>query len=608
MSDLNNNFIMPARLTVCLIFAVLFLSGCMLEPMKKNKQWEVRTQSNRQPPPVKPAQVTTYGLKDDQNGQRLLRADTLIQTGDTQEAAHQLDLINEAELSLEQRGKFNLLSAQILLSMGSAEQALQKLNNARPTLLSTDDKINYYQSLAFAKLLMGEVLQGVSARIKLGNLLKSPQQQHANISAIIDMLSVLPENPYNVGPETANELKGWTELAKILKKRSQPALNIDAELQQWQQQFPDHAANAAFLQAYLANPPSQAQSDGSTQEPATITQTGAGLIAVFLPTSGSYAPAGNAIKEGIQVAYRLAASATQQLPLKFYDSAQGDIASVYQQAVNEGASWVIGPLVKDQIQALSLSAELTVPVLALNHIEGLVRDNLYQFGLSPIDEAEALALKAHQDGRKSAMILVPNSQQGQRIGQYLTSAWQNSGGIVTGIQTYEPRQHDISAVFNQLISNQTYPGAQQPSRAVLLSANEEAARELAPQLKYQQAIDLAVYAMPTIYAGHPNPTKDAELGLFGFCDIPWLFDGFYSGPLSQAALQDSWQNLPDSVIRLLALGIDAYNLLTQLHQLSNIPYSGATGRLSLNSENRITRKLVCAQFKGGVPVASGYPE
>jgi outer membrane PBP1 activator LpoA protein len=114
--------------------------------------------------------------------------------------------------------------------------------------------------------------------------------------------------------------------------------------------------------------------------------------------------------------------------------------------------------------------------------------------------------------------------------------------------------------------------------------------------------------MPNIYAGTPNPVQDAELGSFNFCDMPWLFDSYFSGPLSQSALQNSLQGMPDSSSRLVALGIDAYNLLGRLDQLASTPYNGATGHLSIGQDNRITRKLVCAQFKGGVPQPSGYAE
>jgi outer membrane PBP1 activator LpoA protein len=88
--------------------------------------------------------------------------------------------------------------------------------------------------------------------------------------------------------------------------------------------------------------------------------------------------------------------------------------------------------------------------------------------------------------------------------------------------------------------------------------------------------------------------------------MPWLFPEWYSGALSQSALQANWQSLPEHLVRLLALGVDAYNVLGHLGQLATTPFAGATGRLSLNGENRITRQLVCAQFKAGMPAASGY--
>jgi outer membrane PBP1 activator LpoA protein len=602
MTDSKYYFIMPCRPRVCWFFALLWLAACASEPVKNQKHLEVKTRP-QQPPQQ---QVKSYGLGDDLATKRILKADTLIQAGDHQAADKELSLVNQAELSPELRGKFNLLSAQINLSMGDAEQALQKLKIARPSLLNGSDKLNYYQSLAFANLLMGNVLSAVNARISLGNLLQQPAQKQANIAAILEMLGSMPESTLNAQPDMNSELNGWMALAKILKQRNQPNSDINRQIQQWRLAFPGHPANAEFLQAYLSAPP---PSDSTVTAPLPGTDNPIGAhIAVLLPTTGSYASAGKAIKEGLQAAYRLAASVQQQLPLKFYDTAEDDIISLYNEVLAAGAQQVIGPLVKEQIQSLAQNATISIPVLALNHVENASQTQLYQFGLSPIDEAEALAIKARQDGRQSALILVPNTTQGQRIGNYLTSSWQSHGGTVAGIQSYDPKQHNVGEVFNQLIKSSSYPSAEKLSRALLLSANDATARELAPQLKYHQSTDLAVYAMPTIYAGHPRPAEDAELGSFSFCDMPWLFSDYFSGPLSQSALQKSWQGLPEAVSRLVALGVDAYNILGQLQQLSTSPVNGATGKLSINSENRITRKLVCAQYKGGIPVASGYAE
>ncbi|MGY6274284.1 penicillin-binding protein activator [Methylomonas sp. MgM2] len=562
---------------------------------------DVRYRATGQTQQAAPAPIKSYGLSDNQAPRHLLRAGTLLKSGDADAAQTELDLISLASLSTEQRNEFNLLAAQIDLNRGDAENALQRFRLVRPALLSKSDKIAYYQSLAFAYWLTGNVLQGVNSRIKLGELLDQPAEQQANIAAIVDMLGSLPEDALYTQADIDGELAGWVALAKILKQRNQPDTDIDQRIQQWRLDYPKHPANADFLQAYLTAPETGVMADN-----AQSAEGGREFVAVLLPVSGPYAPAGNAVKAGLQAAYRLAAGAEPRPPLKFYDSAQDDISGLYQQAVSEGAQYIIGPLVKEQIQALVSYGDLSVPVLALNHIENLTESNLYQFGLSPIDEADALAFKAMGDGKQSAWILVPNTAQGQRIGNYLASSWQSRGGVLAGVQSYDPRTHDVAQSFANLVDSSAYSGG--PPKAVLLSANDEVARELAPQLKYHQSIDLSVYAMPTIYSGQPKPVQDAELGLFTFCDVPWLFNDYYSGPLSQSALQTSWQGLPDSLIRLVALGIDAYNLLGHLDQLATKPFDGATGRLTLNGENRIVRNLVCAKFTGGVPVATGYAE
>lgn len=607
MTDANRAFIMPRHPRLCWIFTLLWLTACGGDAVKDTAQLEIKPQRRPIPSvvskPAVPEPIKTYGLADEQANQHLLNADTALQAGETLAAQKQLDLINTAELTPEQRSKFQLLEAQLALSMGDAEQAVHKLVNGRPSLLNDADKIAYYQSLAFAHSLLGEILPGVSARIRLGNLLQKPDQQQANIASILDMLSVLPSDSLSASPEMNHDLGGWLALAKILKQRDQSGVDIGSQIGQWRQDYPNHPANAEFLQTYLA----PSTTSASSQNPPQSLNNGPS-IAVLLPASGTYASAAKAIRAGLAAAQRLASSSSPQLPLKFYDSEQGDIADTYKQAVSEGAKQVIGPLIKEQIQSLALHTELTVPVLALNHVDNLSKANLYQFGLSPLDEAQQLAAKARRDGRQSAVVLTPNNSQGQRIGNYLAAAWQGNGGVLAGSQSYAPKQHDIGAMLNALIATPPGLNVQKTPQAVLLSASPEVARELAPQLKYHQTADLAVYAMPNVYSGRQNPGEDAELGQFNFCDIPWLFPGSYDGPLSQAALQSAIQELPENNVRLLALGIDAYNLMGHVEQLANTPYAGATGRLGLDGENRITRKLVCAQFKGGVPVANGFVE
>ena len=57
--------------------------------------------------------------------------------------------------------------------------------------------------------------------------------------------------------------------------------------------------------------------------------------------------------------------------------------------------------------------------------------------------------------------------------------------------------------------------------------------------------------------------------------------------------------------RLHAFGADAYNLASGLHHMAehqDANLDGHTGRLSVDANHRIARRLVWARFTGGLPV------
>ena len=587
MTDLKSGFIMHCWPKIRWTFVLLALSACSNEMV--------------QAPPASNVIKTTqpkinYESLTVQATQQLDKAKKLIAINNNQSALQTLDLISYASLSNEQRSLFNLLSAQIALSNADADSALTKLAIVRPILLNEYDKISYYQTLAFAQSLKSNILAAVNARIRLGSLLTTPSEQQDNIKTILNLLSTLSLDELSAPSDTLNDLNGWLSLAKIFKQRDQNGFDLNQQIEIWRQQNPVHPANAEFLQTYLKNLSLAAVNTTPSNS------TNSAKVAVFLPETGSYAQAGKAIKAGLLAAQKQTASG---LPLKFYDTEQSDMVNLYQKALAEGAEQIIGPLLKEQIEVLA-KTELSVPVLALNHVEDLVKTNLYQFGLSPIDDANELALKAWRDGHQTAIILMPNTSLGQRTGQYLTTAWQGLGGSILGVQSYDSKQHDIADILTALLS--AINSLPNQTQTVFISATPEIASELSLKLKTKPETALAIYAMPNIYRAHPNPIQDADLSKIVFCDIPWLFAETYNGSLSQTALQNSWQNLGDNQIRLMALGIDAYQLLGQLPQLTSRSFSGATGHLSLNNENRVTRKLVCAQFQAGLPIISGFIE
>ncbi|MGZ5055182.1 MAG: penicillin-binding protein activator [Methylobacter sp.] len=549
-------------------------------------------------------QHPTTSSPEEQNLQRLQAIEALVQAGDSNAAKHNADSINPAELSPKQRPWLNLLYAQILLSSGEAEQAIESMALIQPQQLSVDNQIKYFQSQAFAYSLTGNLLDSVKSRIELHQLLTSPEELEKNQAAILETLSLLPDTALQTNQTDA--LAGWMSLSNILKNLNQPDFN--AQLKQWRATFPAHPANLSFLDQ------PHGVAENADLQPKSI--------ALLLPDSGTFAQAGKAIRAGFMAAYNHTNNNSRPA-IHFYDSEQSPPAALYNQAVTEGAQLVIGPLAKEQIQSLADTVTLNTPVLALNHIPGLQKNQLYQFSLSPLDDAEQITRKARSDGHQKVLLLIPENAPGKRVANYLTEDWQNQDGTILEMQTYNPKETDFSTPIQKLLnldeSEQRYnkiltlipgvkytPRKRQDADAILLSAYSAEARSINPQLQFYQAGDLPVYAMPAVYTGQINMSLDADLNKITFCDTPWLFNKAYQGELSMDALRETWKQFPNSYLRLIAMGIDAYNLATRLSSLEIEPYPGATGNLSLTDDQRIKRKLMCAKFIDGRPEVSDF--
>ena len=602
---MNRHYIILS--TVCLSL----MAGCAAAPSQRHlySSEAIKAETYSQQGQHKQAASLYQSLAETKptyrNDYRLLAAEAYIQSGDNRSAQSLIEPINPKVLSAEQRNKLNLIIIQINLSNGETEKALTRLSVTQPYNLSTADQIIFYQSLAFAHSLTGNLLQSVQARIELTPLLQTTQQRNENNTVILNTLALLPSQTLSLQQASAPPvLRGWMSLAELLKhdKLQQNPDKFQLTLIEWQQLFPQHPANAGFIQSY---------SEGLKNTFKTPT-----AIALLLPESGRFAKAAETIKTGFMTAYQHSHSSFQP-SLRFYDSAANNAINLYYQAISEGAELVIGPLSKDNIQDLALGVDLTVPVLALNHIPNLAKNNLFQFGLSPIDESKQLTSKANADGIKNILLLTPESNSGLRTASYISEDWQATGGTVLETQHYKTRENDFSEPIKDLLnlteSQYRYRKLKQflarnlefterrrkDVDAIFLSASAQKARSIYPQLRFHRATGVPVYATPQIYTGTSNPSADIDLNSIVFCDIPWLFSDINTGELSQEALRASWQHIPNRYLRLIALGIDSFNIIEQLELLNNTPYPGATGTLSIDRENRITRQLACAKFIDG---------
>ena len=326
---------------------------------------------------------------------------------------------------------------------------------------------------------------------------------------------------------------------------------------------------------------------------------GGATVAVLLPHSGRFAGAAQALKDGI-LAAQAADEQGKRPQLRFYDTSAAQSANaLVQKAAADGASFVIGPLQKEAVEELARGAGLPVPVLALNRVStGRSPANLYQFSLSPEDEAAEAARKAWEGGHRSALMLYPSGPWGERMAKGFHQQWLALGGRLAATEVYDPDGFH----FTQPIGNLS--ARADDADFLFLVATSQLAREIAPRVRAMSAYDFPVFATSHIYGGRFDPVADQPIVGTYFVDIPWLVAPDAGDPLSRERVKQRTPGMQDGLTRLYAMGIDAYRLAPRLAWMASnrgAVVQGKTGKLRLDSQRNIVRGLTLARFSPSGP-------
>ena len=154
-------------------------------------------------------------------------------------------------------------------------------------------------------------------------------------------------------------------------------------------------------------------------------------IALLLPLSGRTGSAGKAIQNGFLGAYFAAAgNLDDRQSVRIYDvNMEGGPGAAYTAAVEDGAEFVVGPLLRNNVSALANDILVPVPILTLNYLpdDSLPPPGLFQFALAPEDEAVSAAVRAIADGHSNAVALVPNSSWGRRVLSSFATEFEQQG-------------------------------------------------------------------------------------------------------------------------------------------------------------------------------------
>lgn len=576
------------------------------------------------PPPAPPPPAATISVES-----LVTEAEAAMAAGQDARCETLISRIPGGSLNAERLARVQILRAQIGLKRNLPQAAIGSLpiSSAHVPLLAP--KIE--QLRGDALFATGDPVGAVQALVLRERYLTDAGAIGANRERIWQglLITPLPAGSNQVISKLDTPSRTWLELALLMQQAVPQATLLD-----WASRNNGHPAAtiARHLQlarprpvapasAVAGTPGARAASPASQPLPALGVQGG---YALLVPLSGGFASSGSALRDGFIDAWY--AETGSKPPVRIYDSGgtSGQAVNAYQLALRNGATLVVGPLTKDGLSAIAASGGASVPVLSLNYLDNgaAAPSNFLQFGLAPEDEARAAAQHAVAQKRMNALVLSPDTEWGDRVVAAFTATYTALGGQVLQTAHYEPGTQDfgkpLQALMNLDDSTQRHrwltealgeqsefePRGRTDADLVFAPARSAEARVLLPQLDFFRASQLPIYTVAAAYTGtHRDPDG------MTVCDMPWMLGadaGRWADPVREAsaAFVDDLKSQP----RLFALGADAFRVAQSWSAgrfAGGQSLDGATGRLRIDTGNRIARDMDCALVAGGRVVPTG---
>ncbi|MHB1273702.1 MAG: penicillin-binding protein activator [Rhodanobacter sp.] len=530
-----------------------------------------------------------------QDHYRLLAAEAWWQEGQIEHAAATLARIRSRRLSGDEPLRLDLLQAELALSRHDPVTALRLTSQPNATV-PPSLQLRLYELRARAMAASGDNWGAARTRIQMDSQL-SGFDQSQNRQQALGLLR-------KVGIES-------------LKQRA-AAMTPDDRMLSWV----DEALSQ--LGVAVARPQITLQQPVGTLMPGPGANVREGYkvpaqIALLLPGDGNYAAASTSIREGFFAAYINAGQNHAPRPLvRVYNShgTPDGAVKAYQQAVEDGAKLVVGPLTRNEVAAVFGQAQLPVPVLALNHPDNrqLPAGNASEFGLLPETEGAQAADHMIERGLRHAYVLISGDDFAQRAASAFKAELAARGGQLDGMATLTNFTSVLGGLKTAGIpmiaststgtgtGTDTTPGtATATDTGIFISMRPNQARMLLPQMQIVN-IHLPIFATSHVYAGSDNATADRDLDGVEFCDAPWLFNA-QPGLPNHGDIAARLPAARDGAARLFAFGMDAWNLVPYLDWLREHPGSylpGASGQLAADQFGRVRRVLIWARFQDGL--------
>jgi len=281
--------------------------------------------------------------EEDKITYHLLAVRKLIEENKAEEAQNTFDELTNSPKLMEalqknevQKMEYALVSAQLYAARGNNEQAQTLLRNLPLAQLSQVQMLRFYQTQANIAENQRDPVEIVRARSMMNNYLTDNKARQENNDTIWSTLRKGNRATIEQASIKAGEIEfaGWIALITAYNQNVNNPAQMQQAMNNWRAQYPTHSATNLL--------PSELQSVNSYQ------QTQLNDIALLLPLSGEAQALGQIVKSGFDEA-----KGDNPIRIQVLDTDSADPATLVEQAKQNGANLIVGPLLKDRIIMVS---------------------------------------------------------------------------------------------------------------------------------------------------------------------------------------------------------------------------------------------------------------
>lgn len=549
---------------------------------------------------------------------QLVAIDAFIQSGQIDIAKEIIDHLPQKKLNNTQIILRNIYNAQILLRKNHPDIAYKQLRFDFHPETPKSVYVKFHKTRAMVLEAQSEYFSAAKEYLLLNFYLNDNREISANYKKLWQALSHLSVDELrNYQSDNGGIIVSWLELILIDQTLLHKKHELNIAISAWKQQYPVHPALDIIIPDIIKD------SKKFIQQPTQI--------ALLLPLDSIYHDASVAIREGFTAAWY--ASRRYKPSIKIYKTDPENIIKIYQQAIAEGANFIVGPLQKPVITKL-LEADIpTITTLLLNQYDQKQNDavnipelskplTFIQFHISPEDEARQIAERMWFDGSTRIIIVTPGNKTGQRIHDAFTAHWQKLGGTILAHANIDKNTQELrNAVHNlfnihqsqqrgKILRNQLRRNVKialrrrQDIHAIFMAVSPVTARRLIPEFRRYQTQNIGLYSTSSIYNGNINTRADNDVNGVIFTDMPWILDAENEYSTLNRTIKRNQKTDYLTYRRLHAFGIDAYHLIPYISQLILQPdqrYQGKTGTIKIDNSGYVHRRLIWGEFINGKP-------